>query len=138
MFIKILNDEIKKPQQAYSLDAGIDVYSPVSQCVEPGKTKQIKLGFAVEIEEDEMILMSERSGMAINYGITSIGNVIDAGYRGECSIILFNSGEHPFFINKGDKIGQMLLVKLGKRNIEIVDELSQSDRGEKAHYSSGV
>ena len=137
MQIKILNDDIKKPASSYAFDAGIDVFAPTSTIIEPGKVKQIKLGFAIEIMNNEVIVMSERSSQAIAFGITSIGNIIDAGYRGEVSIILFNSGEHTYCINKGDKIGQMLVLQLGDRKVEVVETLSDSDRGTNNHGSSG-
>lgn len=129
--------DVNSPTQAYANDAGIDVYSPINCVINPGERLQIKLGISIEINEDEVAIMSERSGMAIRCGITSIGNIIDAGYRGEISIILLNSSDDYFFIRKNDKIGQIIITKLGNREIIEVDELSSSNRGENAHYSSG-
>lgn len=139
MKIQKLIDGIIIPTKAYFGDAGFDVYSPVCCVIEPGKRKQIKLGFAIEIGPTEVCVMSERSGMAIKYGITSIGNIIDSGYRGEVSIILHNAGESEFVINKNDKIGQMIVHRLGigNQDIQLVEELTPSDRGGNAHYSSG-
>ncbi len=138
MKIKKLSENIITPTKAYEHDAGIDVYSPTDAVVQVQRQLQIKLGLSIELEKDEVAIMSERSGMAIKYGITSIGNVIDSGYRGEISIILFNATQERFLIKKGDKIGQILVMKLGNNNIEIVDYLSETERGENAHYSSGV
>ena len=131
------------PTIAYKSDAGFDVYYPHDEVIImwPGDTVQIKLGIAIEIEEDEVAIMSERSGMAIKYNVTSIGNVIDSGYRGEISIILSHIGndkdKQRFSIKRGDKVGQIIVHKLGDRNIEVVSKLSDTERGEKAHYSSG-
>lgn len=138
MKIKKLFDNITTPTKAHVGDAGFDVYSPIDTIIYPKERKQIKLGFAIEIPEDEVCIMSERSGIAIKYGITSIGNVIDSNYRGECSLILYNGGDNIFDIRLGDRIGQMLIHKLGNQELEVVNELSDSDRGEKAHYSSGT
>ena len=137
MLIKKVRNETKLPTKAYEGDAGFDVYAPLGFFMKAGETRQIKLGFAMQIYENEVCIMSERSGMAIKYGLTSIGNVIDSGYRGEVSIILFNSGPSGIEISKGDKIGQMLIMKLGDRNIREVEELEDSERGDKAHNSSG-
>lgn len=142
MKIKLLKENIKIPTQAYENDAGIDIYSPEDIWIWPGETKQIKLGIAIQIEENEVAVMSERSGQAINQGLTSIGNIIDAGYRGEISIILSNiktlgpSDDNKVHIKIGDKIGQIIILKLGNRKIEIVKELSETERGINAHFSS--
>ena len=138
MKVKILNPEAKVPTKAYSGDAGFDVYALEDSCIFGKEQRQLKLGIAIEIAEDEVAIMSERSGMAIKSGITSIGNVIDSGYRGEISIILANITNHVFDIKKGDKIGQIIIHKLGNQTIEIVNELSDTERGNNAHYSSGV
>lgn len=137
MKVKLLNEDAKIPTSAYEGDAGLDVYSPYNQVIEPFETKQVKLGIAIEINSDEVAVMSERSSQAITFGITSIGNIIDSNYRGEISIILFNSSRNEYFISKGDKIGQIIVHKLGNRNVETVHNLSNSERGDKAHNSSG-
>lgn len=137
MKVKILSQDAKAPTIAYASDAGFDVYSPTDNLIIRGTVKQIKLGISIEVEPDEVAIMSERSGMAIRDGLMSIGNIIDSGYRGEVSIILANIGTRDVDIHKGDKIGQIVVCKLGERKVEVVDELSQSERGENAHGSSG-
>ena len=137
MKIKILNNGIKIPTKAYQGDAGFDVYAPERIVLFPQTHKQIKLGLMIEINQNEVCVMSERSGMAIKNGTTSIGNIIDSGYRGEISIILYNTKTEKVIYEKDEKIGQMLIIQLGNQNLEIVDELSQSERQDKAHYSSG-
>lgn len=137
MKVKKLYQDSKIPTRAYEHDAGFDVYSPIDGEIKPGETLQVKLGIAIEIDPDEVCIVSERSGMAIKYGITTIGNVIDSGYRGEISTILQNNGNITYFFSDGDKIAQLLIMKMGNRNIEIVDQLSETQRGENAHTSSG-
>ena len=92
MRYKLLNDQAFAPTKVHESDAGFDVYAPSDVTIFPGKTCQIKLGIAIQIESDSVAIMSERSGMAILSSITSIGNIIDSGYRGEISIILVNLG----------------------------------------------
>ena len=137
MRIQLLNKKAIIPKLAYESDAGLDISSIIDYVLKPGEIKQFKLGLAIQIEKDEVCIMSERSGMAIKYGITSIGNIIDSSYRGEISIILSNLGDKDFNINISDKIGQMIICKLGNRKVEEAKELNKTDRGEKAHYSSG-
>lgn len=137
MKVKKLIENAFIPTMAYESDAGFDVYSPKGYALYPGDVLQIKLGIAIEIEKDEVAVMSERSGMAIKYGITSVGNIIDSGYRGEISIVLANLGKTLFDIREGDKIGQIIVMKLGERRVDVVQELSETERGDNAHYSSG-
>lgn len=137
MYVKRLEEIAKIPTKANKSDAGFDVYAIKDDVIKTGERLQVKLGICIEIAPDNVALMSERSGMAIKYGVTSIGNVIDPGYRGEISIILFNSGKEDFEIKQGDRIGQILLLKLEQSNPTESEVLNSSDRGESAHYSSG-
>ena len=136
MKVKILEGGFA-PTIAYQSDAGFDVYSPTDNFIIRRGRKQIKLGIAIEIEKDEVAIMSERSSQAINFGLTSIGNIVDSSYRGEISIILANTGDKDIEVKRGDKIGQIVVCKLGERKVEVVEELSETERGEKAHGSSG-
>lgn len=136
MVVQILNKSTSHPKKAYEGDAGFDVQSCEDYVLKPGERHQFKLGIAVEVSKHEFILMSERSGMAINYGITSIGNIVDSNYRGEISIILVNLGDKEYEIKKGDRIGQLIIMKLGDQFLN-VGTLSKSERGTSAHFSSG-
>lgn len=138
MKLKKLRSDVVTPKSQRVGDAGLDVYSIEAKVLTPGERYQFKLGFAIELNPSEVCLMQERSGMAIKHGVESIGNVVDSNYRGEISIILMNNGQLPYEVNKGDRIGQMVILELGDRVIEEVEELSVSERGDSAHYSSGV
>ena len=138
MKVKLLTELAKLPSKAHPDDAGFDVYAVSMDTIYPGEHKQIKLGIAIGIEKGEVAIMSERSGMAIKYGVTSLGNVIDCGYNGEISIILANTGKIPFEINIGDRIGQIIIHQLAPHSdVFPVVEFDASERGESAHYSSG-
>lgn len=138
MRVHVLDKSTKHPYKAHRGDAGWDVLSCEDYVLQPGERHQFKLGVAIEVSEHEFVLMSERSGMAIKYGVTSIGNIVDSNYRGEISIILANLGQEPFEVKKGDRIGQLIVIKLGDGNSFLnVGTLSKSDRGTDAHYSSG-
>jgi len=137
MKIKKLVPNCILPEKAHDGDAGFDVYAPNNFTIWPHETLQVKLNFAIEINSNEVCIMSERSGHAIKYGITTIGNIIDSCYRGECSIIMQNNGNSEVEFKHGDRIGQMLIIKLGSQELEEVDELSETIRGENAYGSSG-
>ena len=90
MKVKLLYPGIMTPSRGSIDSAGIDIYSPMDFTLYNKQTKKIPLGIAIEIEKDEVAIMSERSSMGKN-GITSVGNIIDPDYRGEISIVLQNN-----------------------------------------------
>ena len=137
MKIKLLKDGAKPPQKARVGDAGFDLYSPIDLELLPGTITQVKLGITIEINVDEVAITSERSGMALRSWIDSIGNVIDSNYRGEISIILRNYQSKPYQIMAGDRIGQLLILRLGDQSLKVVDALTETDRGAQNHGSSG-
>jgi len=137
MKIKILREDIIIPTKGSVFSAGIDVYSPIDFNLYHGQSVQVKLGLSIEIEIDEVAIMSERSSMG-KKGITSIGNIIDSDYRGEISIFLQNNNGLDQFFKKGDRIGQIVVCKLGNNSIEIVEELSDTERGSNGVGSTGL
>lgn len=137
MKIKRLSETVKLPTIAYKGDAGIDCYYDGNTLVIPqGEQLQVKLNIAIEIEQDEVCIVSERSGHAIKNGLHTIGNIIDSNYRGCISAIIRNEGNETYRIFDKDKICQLIIAKLGNRDIVEVSELSDSQRGELAHNSS--
>lgn len=123
----LIND-VPLPSKGTEFSAGIDIYSPNNIILYQQESKRIKLGIAIEINTNEVAIMSERSSMGVK-GITSIGNIIDADYRGEISIVLQNNSQEIWEAKKGDKIGQIVVCKLGDSSIEFVNELSDTERG---------
>jgi dUTP pyrophosphatase len=130
----------RMPYKEYHGDAGWDVfnYSP-DRILIPGERFKFPLGFAIEIPENWVALIQGKSGLSVNNGITTIGNVIDSTYRGQCHATLLNTGNEPVVIRRGQKIAQMLIVPCytGKY-YKIVDELSKTDRGTGGFGSTGL
>lgn len=137
MKIKKLNENIILPVKKREGDAGFDLYAPLSCIIPPGNMTQIKLGLSVEINTDEVMLIQERSGMALNYHIFTIGNVIDSNYRGEISVMIYNGGPNPVNIVQGERIAQFLILKLGNQEMIESNELSETSRGSNGYGSSG-
>ncbi|MBU0778260.1 dUTP diphosphatase [Patescibacteria group bacterium] len=135
--IKRLREDVKLPVKAREGDAGFDVFSTKEILIGPGETFKFPLGFALEFDPGNVVLIQEKSGMAVN-GILTIGNVIDSGYRGECHVILLNSSKLSSWIKMGQKIAQILLVPCYTGN-EIVEvtELSDTERGGDGFGSTG-
>lgn len=116
----------------------MDIYSSINEIVSPGEIKRIPTGIKMEIPEGYAGLIWDKSGVAFNNGIKTMGGVIDSGYRGEIMIIMTNLGKEDFKIKKGQKIAQMLIQKTENPEIEIVDFLSDTERGEGGFGHTGV
>ena len=138
MKVKKLLPNAKLPIKKNPGDAGFDLSTPMAVQLKPGEHKQVQLGIAIEIDNDEVALVQGRSGLAISHGITTIGNVIDSGYRGQISAILVNYGQKSVLFNPGDRIAQLVILKLGNQIIESTESLSEAIRGDKGYGSSGL
>jgi len=135
--IKKLHPDAKIPRYAHVDDAGFDVYIPVETTLQPGERKTIPLGLAMEIPEGHAGLLLDKSGLSHKHGIQSFGGIIDAGYRGEFHAGVMNMSDQPYTFQKGDKIIQMLIMPVTTVDIEEVEELGPSSRGDGRFGSTG-
>lgn len=138
--IKLLRDTTYKPHKAFDGDAGFDVFYDGTEPIKlyPKEHVKIPLGFAIELPAGYVALIQAKSGLAGNFGLTTIGNVIDSTYRGECHAILLNTSDKLVIIDSGDKIAQMLVIPCyTKCEYTIVDKLSFTVRGEGGFGSTG-
>jgi dUTP pyrophosphatase len=103
-----------------------------------GFRAKIKTGIAAEIPAGCYGRLADRSGLANNNGLTILGGVVDASYRGEIQIILQNHGGGPFQVKRGMRIAQLILERAETPDIEEVDELTKTSRGEGGFGSTGV
>ncbi len=133
-FIKIKIDGGTLPTKGTKGSAGWDLYAPRDGTLWPGSVDVVDLGFSLELQNCAAIL-SHRSGMNIR-GIWAYG-LIDPDYRGNVRVTLHNKSITHFKYKKGDRIAQMRLVVVPEARILVVDELSDTDRGEGGHGSTG-
>lgn len=136
--IKKINPEAKTPIYAIKNDAGMELYSVEDLIVEPGKILACGTGVAVAIPVGYVGLIWDKSGVAFNGGVKTMGGVIDSSYRGEIKIILTNLSDKNYVIKKGDKIAQMLIQKVEIPDIEEAEELDDTERGEGRFGSTGI
>jgi dUTP pyrophosphatase len=139
MKIKLLSPNAKVPTVEHpGSDLGYDLYCLNNILLLKGFVAGIRTGIAIEFPKRYGGIIKDRSSMAFK-GITVSGGVIDSGYRGEIIVLLTYNGPHDdFLIKTGDKIAQIVLQRTNTREpIEVVNELSGSDRGEKGFGSSG-
>lgn len=141
--VKVMGEELAKRAG----DAAFDLRARVNQTLSlrPGQRLLVNTGLRVELPEGYAGLVLPRSGLAIKYGITvaNAPGLIDSSFRGDIGVILHHIGSHAngdanFPIRDGDRIAQLLIVKLSDLAVEQVDELSESERGEGGFGSTGV
>lgn len=138
--VKRLTETATLPTNAYQGDGGWDLYSDEDAVLIP--SGWVSTGIAVEIPNGYVGIVKERSSKAGKYNIGA--GVIDSGYRGEVKVyVRANSsadlcGLSAVTIPIGEKIAQLLLIKLDAFSLEEVTELNESARGENGFGSSGV
>lgn len=138
--IKRLDPTAVIPTRNKDGDAGYDLYSIEEDYIWDGTRKLFKTGISISIPRGYYGRIAPRSGLALKNGIDILGGVIDSTYRGEIGIILINhhkDNARPFYINKGDRIAQLIIEKYHDIEWEEVYELNSSERGQSGFGSSG-
>ncbi len=131
--VKRMGNNIKLPRyQHWGEDCGVDLMAKKSYSLKPGQYKLIKTGLKIAIPKGYGGFVYPRSGLALKKGITVLNadGVIDPGYRGELGVILINHSNKEFFIDKDDRIAQLIIHKTFDIKWDEVDKLSDSDRSE--------
>lgn len=131
------------PTRAHETDAGLDLYSRVDLVIPPRTDMVLEnsatfdTGVHVVFPHHCYGKIEGKSGLMVNYSVCSLGGVIDEGYTGPIKVKLFNNGLAPYAVHKGDKIAQLIIQPYVAPEIELVDELEQTDRGESGFGSTG-
>lgn len=130
------------PTRAHEYDAGLDLYSPVDIDIIPRwsgsweNSVTIHTGVHVQIPEGYCGLIKAKSGLNVKHGLTTTG-VIDSHYTGSIAVKLYNNSNTRYKVRKGDKIAQLIIVKCELPELELVDELEDTDRGDAGFGSTG-
>ena len=135
--IKRLTETAILPRYALPSDAGMDIFSDEDVIIQPKARGFVKTGIAMEFEPGYVALIWDKSGLALKKGIKTMAGVIEHTYRGEIGIVLYNTGEEPLEIKRGDKVAQMLFQPIISAEVEEVEELTESIRGEGGFGSTG-
>ena len=127
------------PVKAHADDAAFDLRSRSDILVPVNKSTLVPTGVFIELPVNYEAQVRPRSGLALKHNITLTNSpgTIDAGYRGEVGVIMFNHGPEEFAVKRGDRIAQMVIAELPAVELETVAVLSNSDRGEGGFGSTG-
>jgi len=139
--VRLLGPGAGLPIRANEDDGGLDLAAAEPALLGPGERASIGTGIAVAIPAGHAGLVLPRSGLAHRHGISMVNapGLIDSGYRGEIRVLLLNTDrEHPFEIEPGDRIAQLLVVPFAPAVPLEAAALSESARGAAGFGSSGV
>jgi len=135
--VKKLNPDAKLPTAGHPGDAGIDFYAIEAVRFAPHAQERVSTGVALEIPPGHVGLVWDKSSISFNQGLKVMGGVIDAGYRGEIIMNLYNTTNEEQVIPKGNKIAQMIIQKFEECAIVEIDALSETVRGQGREGSTG-
>lgn len=124
------------PTRAHKTDAGLDLYAGEDALIMPGDYHTFDTGVHVELPTGTAGLIKSRSGMNILRSLVCEG-VIDEGYTGSIRVKLYNLGSYAQRISKEDRIAQLVIVPVLMPELEIVDDLEDTQRGGNGFGSSG-
>jgi dUTP pyrophosphatase len=130
----------RPPTQAHDGDAGYDLRAAEAVTIAPGERASVGTGIAIAIPEGQAGLVLPRSGLAARHGISLVNapGLIDCGYRGELRVLLLNTDRsEPFSVAPGDRIAQLVLVRVETDELEEVAELDETARGVGGFGSTG-
>jgi dUTP pyrophosphatase len=128
------------PTRAHSSDAGFDLHAVEAATLGPGEREMVPTGIAIALPEGHAGLVLPRSGLAARHGIALVNapGLIDEGYRGELRVLLLNTDRtEPFAIAPGDRIAQLVLVRVSLVEAVEVRGLDATERGDGGFGSSG-
>ena len=122
-----------------SAGADIRAFLPEPVVIPAGGRSLISTGLSFEIPSGYEVQVRPRSGLAIKNGITCLNapGTIDADYRGEVKVILYNAGSEPFTVNNGDRIAQIVVAPVTVGCFQKVNALTATERGAGGFGSTG-
>ncbi len=138
-FKRISKDAIL-PKYAYKDDAGMDIFSNEEVLISHNSWALVKTGFCMELPHGYEAQVRSKSGLALNSGIFCLNSpgTIDENFRGEVGVILMNISNNDYLVKKNQKIAQMVINKVEHFDIQVVDNLSQTERDMGGFGSTGI
>ncbi len=140
VLITRLDEDLALPAYARTADAGMDLFAVEDVKLEPGQRAAIGTGIALAIPEGYAGFVQPRSGRALSegLGVANAPGLIDSGYRGEIKVIAVNLNLSGLIdVRRGEKIAQIVFQKVEHAELELVDQLPESDRGAGGFGSTG-
>ena len=136
--VKKLHPDAILPTRGSEWSAGYDLSSAEAKTIAPGARAVVKTALSIACPAGTYGRIAPRSGLTVKHGIHVGAGVIDADYRGEVGVVLFNLGEEAFDIQPGDRIAQLVLEQILMVPVEQVQDLDETVRGAGGFGSTGI
>ncbi len=124
------------PTRAHADDAGLDLYALEDNVVPPGEGRLLRTGVAVAVPGGHVGLVCDRSSLA-KRGLKTAGGVIDAGYRGELGVVVWNLSRADQPVKKGERCAQLLVIPIATPVPVESEDLGATVRGAGGFGSTG-
>lgn len=134
--IRRLDPAAVVPTRAHADDAGLDLYGLEDVTLQPGQGQIVRTGVAVAVPEGHVGLVCDRSSLA-KRGLKTAGGVIDAGYRGELGVVLWNISPEAQPLKRGERLAQLLIVPVATPAPVETEDLGVTTRGAGGFGSTG-
>lgn len=135
--VKVMLDKgAKMPTRAHEGDAGLDLYAREPAVIPARGSQKFDTGVHIELPPGTTGFLKSKSGLNVNFGITSDG-VIDSGYTGSIVVKLYNNSDTPYKVKSGDKLSQLVILPVELLSCVLVDRMDATDRGGNGFGSSG-
>lgn len=132
----MLDEKALMPTRGHATDAGLDLLSPIDTVVPAKGSITIDTGVHIELPPNTAGFLKSKSGLNVKYGITSEG-VIDVGYTGSIAVKLYNHSNIDYAVSRGDKISQLVVMKIAIPSLDVVESFEKTERGDKGFGSTG-
>ena len=138
LLIKKLSENATTPTRGSAFAAGYDLYAAKPITIPSRGKALVSTDLSIATPEGTYGRIAPRSGLAAKNFIDTGAGVIDADYRGEVKVLLFNHAESDFEVQKGDRIAQLVLERIYTPEVVEVENLEESVRGAGGFGSTGV
>ena len=131
-----LDESAKTPTRAHETDAGLDLYAAETLYIAPHEWAVVETGVHVEIPKGFVGLLTSTSGLMGNHGLTCRGT-LDSGYTGTVKAVIFNHSRQVYKVEAGQKVTQLVILPIITPEVEVVEELEETERGSQGFGSTG-
>ncbi|KAK3694724.1 dUTPase-like protein [Podospora appendiculata] len=138
LMVKKLSDKARLPTRGSAFAAGYDLYASKDTTVPARGKALVDTDISMAVPAGTYGRIAPRSGLASKNFIDTGAGVIDADYRGQVKVLLFNHSEADFSVKEGDRVAQLVLERIYTPDVVEVQELEESVRGAGGFGSTGV
>ena len=132
----VLDEDAYFPKRAHDTDAGYDLRTPKRLVLSPHEIKTVSTGVHIQLPKGKCGIVCSKSGLLRDYAILTTG-LVDEGYTGAIGVTLINLGGNYITFERGEKIAQFYITNYYAYDLEVVEELDDTDRGERGFGSTG-